>query len=165
MAVGAGFIGTLIILKPGTGVFDPYALLALVCAAGLAIYTILTRKVSLTDSFETSLVYFGVVAFLFSLLFAPFVWQAPTADQWVTLLMLSFCGLVGHFALIKALQLAPAVILQPFNYFVLVWAMLLGYWLFAEVLDATTVVGIAIVVGSGLFIARREYRLSSSDPR
>ena len=162
LAVAAGFIGTLIILKPGSGVFDPYALLALVCACGLAVYSILTRKVSRSDRFETSLLYFGVVSFLFSLLFTPFVWQTPDAAEWKILVVLSFSGLVGHFALIKALQLAPAVILQPFNYFVLVWAMVLGYWLFGELLDSVTLVGIAIVVGSGVFIARREYRLAGA---
>ena len=162
LAVLAGFIGTLIILKPGTGVFNPYALLAVACALGLSIYTILTRRLSSTDSFETSLLYFGVAGFGFSLLFAPFVWEPVSQDQWGILLMLSLSAIIGHFCLIMALQLAPAVLLQPFNYFVLVWAMIIGYLAFGEVLDSTTLVGTAIVVGSGLFIARREYRLSRS---
>lgn len=159
LAVGIGFIGTLIIIRPGSGVFDPSVLIALSAALMFAVYNILTRKVSRTDSFETSLVYFGVVGCVVFVLIAPFVWQTPNAAQTGLLLTLSTTAIIGHLCLMKALELVPAVILQPFNYFVLVWAILFGYFVFGEVLDGYTLIGAAIVVGSGVFIARREYKV------
>lgn len=157
LAIILGFIGTLIIIQPGSGVFSPYAMIALVCAFMFAIYNLLTRKVSHHDSFETSLLYFGVVGFLGSLVAAPFYWQAPNADQTFWLLVISTTGIIGHLLLIKALQWAPAVILQPFNYFILVWAMIISYFVYDEVLDALTLSGAAVVVMSGVYIARREF--------
>ena len=105
LAVVVGFIGTLLILKPGFGLLDPFALLALSAAAMFALYNIMTRKVSKTDSFETSLVYFGVVGFLGSLLVVPYYWQAPVGEQYFWLLLISITGIIGHLLLIKALEL------------------------------------------------------------
>lgn len=159
LAVFAGFLGTLIIIRPGLGVFNPWSLAALCAALMFALYNILTRRVSHRDSFETSLLYFGVVGFLGSLVFAVFTWKRPDGMETLLLLAISVTAVIGHLCLIKALELAPAAILQPFNYFVLVWAIVLGYLLFGEVLDPVSLAGAAIVVASGVFIARREYRL------
>jgi drug/metabolite transporter (DMT)-like permease len=71
--------------------------------------------------------------------------------------VISITGIIGHLLLIKALQLAPAVILQPFNYFVLLWAMIIGYSVYGEVLQAYKIIGAGLVVFSGVYIARREY--------
>lgn len=160
LAVLIGFIGALIILKPGTGVFNPYAIYALLTAAMFAVYSIWTRKVSRKDTFETSMLYFGVAGFIFSLFFVPFYWIALTTNDVFFLFISCSTSILGHCLLIKALELTPVVILQPFNYFILVWAMIMGYVVFGEVLDGLTLVGIAIVVASGVFIARREYNLS-----
>ena len=162
LAVCIGFIGTLIIIRPGTGVFDVYSVLALVTALMFSIYNILTKKLSGSDPFETSLLYFGVAGFLCSLLFVPFVWQPLQPGDANMLLWISATAIIGHFLLIKALELAPAVVLQPFMYFVLVWAIIMGYVVFGELLDAVSLFGAAIVVGSGIFIARREYKLGVS---
>lgn len=157
IAILLGFIGTLIIIQPGSGVFSPYALMALACALMFAIYNLLTRKVSRQDSFETSLLYFGLVGFVGSLVAIPFYWQMPNADQTFWLLIISMTAIIGHLLLIKALQLAPAVILQPFNYFVLIWAIIIGYTVYGELLELQTLVGAAVVVASGIYIAHREY--------
>ena len=159
LAVAVGFLGTLLILKPGFGLVDPFALLALSAAGMFALYNIMTRKVSKTDSFETSLVYFGVVGFLGSLLVVPFYWQTPAGDEYLWLALISITGIIGHLLLIKALELTPAVVLQPFNYFVLVWAIIMGYLLHGEILDSLSFIGVTIVVCSGIFIARREYSI------
>lgn len=159
-AVFVGFIGTVIIINPGSGVFSPYALMGLICAVMFAIYNLLTRKVSKVDSFQTSLLYFGVVGFIGSLLVVPFFWQTPSADEIFWLLVVSVTGIAGHLLLIKALQWTPAVILQPFNYFVLVWAMGISYVIYDEILAPQTFVGAALVVLSGIFIGHREYKLS-----
>ncbi len=159
-AVLIGFIGTLIIIQPGAKVFDPMAILALLCALMFAMYNILTRKVSSQDRFETSLLYFGLVGFVISLVTMPWLWQTPNREETFWLLAISAVAIVGHIGLIKALELAPAVILQPFNYFVLIWAILIGYVIFGEVLGVMTLLGASIVVVSGIYIAYREYRLS-----
>jgi drug/metabolite transporter (DMT)-like permease len=165
LAVGLGFIGTLIIIRPDAGAFSPYALITLLCAFMFAIYNLITRKVSRHDRFETSLLYFGVVGFIASLLVVPFYWQTPNSDQVFWLAVISITGIFGHLLLIKALQLAPAVILQPFNYFILLWAMIIGYSVYGEVLQTYKLVGAAIVVGSGVYIARREFIVARAERR
>jgi len=159
LAIFVGFIGTIIIIDPGTGVFSSFAIMGLGCAFMFAIYNLITRKVSKVDSFETSLLYFGIVGFLASLLVIPFYWQTPNQNEVVWLLIISLTGIMGHLLLIKALQLAPAVILQPFNYFVLLWATGIGYIVYDEILPVQTLAGAALVVASGVFIGYREYTL------
>jgi drug/metabolite transporter (DMT)-like permease len=124
-----------------------------------ALYNLITRKVSKIDSFETSLLYFGVVGFLASLLVVPFYWQTPNQNEFIWLLIISITGIMGHLLLIKALQLASAVILQPFNYFVLVWATGIGFVIYDEILPVQTLAGAALVVASGVFIGYREFKL------
>ena len=161
LALGSiGFIGTLIIIQPGSGVFSPFALMGLACALMFAVYNLITRKVSRQDSFETSLLYFGLVGFAVTLTLIPFFWQDLNTAEVLWLLLISGISIISHLLLIKSLELAPAVILQPFNYFILVWAILVGYSLFDEVLDLPTLAGASLVVGSGIYIARREYRLA-----
>ena len=165
LAVSVGFIGTLIIIQPGSGVFSPFAMTALACALMFAIYNIITRKVSRQDSLETSLLYFGVVGFVVTLLAIPFFWQAMTNTQILWLLGISIISIFSHLLLIKSLELAPAVILQPFNYFILVWAMVIGYSFYGEILESTTLIGASLVIGSGVYIARREYFVARSHRR
>lgn len=165
LAVSVGFIGTLIIIQPGSGVFSPFAMTALACALMFAIYNIITRKVSRQDSLETSLLYFGVVGFLVTLLAVPFFWQPMSNGEIQWLLMISIISIFSHLLLIKSLELAPAVILQPFNYFILVWAMVIGYSFYGEILDTTTLIGAALVIGSGVYIARREYLVARTHRR
>jgi len=165
LAVAAGFAGTLIIIQPGSGVISVYALIALACALMFAFYNIITRKVSRHDSFETSLLYFGLVGLAATSLAVPFIWTTPGIEDCLWLLAISIISIFSHLLLIKSLQLAPAVILQPFNYFILVWAMINGYLFFGEILGTTTLVGAALVVASGIYIARREYRVARAERR
>ena len=165
LAVGFGFIGTLIIIQPGSGSFSLYAMIALLCALMFAIYNILTRKVSRVDHFETSLIFFGVVGFIASVLVAPFYWQTVSSDQIFWLGTISITSIIGHLLLIKSLQLAPAVILQPFNYFVLVWAIIIGFFVYQEVLETSALIGAGLVALSGIYIARREYTVSRESSR
>jgi drug/metabolite transporter (DMT)-like permease len=164
-AVSAGFIGTLIIIDPTSNTMNKFVLAALVCALLFAFYNILTRKLSRTDRFETSLLYFGIVGFLFSLLVVPFYWQPLASADIFWLLAVSTTSIVGHLLLIKSLQLCEAVILQPFNYFVLIWAMIVGYLVYGEVLTQQTLIGAALVVLSGVYIAYREYSVTRQSKR
>ncbi|MFT5549631.1 MAG: drug/metabolite transporter (DMT)-like permease, partial [Candidatus Azotimanducaceae bacterium] len=95
----------------------------------------------------------------------PFYWKTPNQNEVVWLLIISLTGIMGHLLLIKALQLAPAVILQPFNYFVLLWATGIGYIVYDEILPVQTLAGAALVVASGIFIGYREYKLYQRERR
>ncbi len=157
LAVSVGFIGTLIIVQPGADVFNPAALLALLCVVLYSLYNILTRKVSRQDSFETSMVYFGVIGFLASLVAVMGRWQTPDSNTMLLLVGICITSVAAHMLLIKALEVTSAVVLQPFNYFILVWAIFLGYFIFGEVLAIHEVVGAIIVVSSGVYVGVREY--------
>lgn len=163
-AVGIGFVGTLIILRPGTGVFEPTALLAILCALIYAMYNLMTRLVSRHDRFETSLLYFGVVGMVASAIPAALVWKTPSGEAAWLLAGVCLCSMTSHLLLIKALELAEANVLQPFNYLILVWAMLMGWVFYGEVLDAFAIAGAVLVTASGLYIGVREARLSRAAP-
>ncbi len=158
-AVGVGFCGTVMILDPGSGVFRPETLIALSAALMFALYNVVTRKTGRQDRFETSLLYFGVVGLIASALAAPFFWSALDRGEVGWLAVLTLTGIGGHLLLIKALQWAPAAVLQPFNYFLLVWAIGVGFVVYGEILSTRELFGAAIVVSSGLFIAFRERKL------
>jgi len=162
LAVILGFLGTLIILQPGSTLFNPYALLPLFGAFLYALYNLLTRQVSRHDSYSTSLVYFGLVGVVSSGLFALGQWQSINSSTAWLLVILCITSVSGHMMLIKALQLTEAVVLQPFQYLILPWAMLIGYLFFEESLGRTTIFGACIVVGSGIYVAYREYMLAGN---
>ncbi len=163
-AVSVGFVGTVLILDPGAGVFKPEALIALLAALLFALYNLVTRKTGRMDRLETSLLYFGVVGLLASAVTAPFFWEPLETGEIGWLAVLTITGICGHLLLIKSLQWAPAVVLQPFNYFLLVWAIGVGYVVYGEVLSARDFFGVSVVVASGLFIAFRERRVFRRTP-
>lgn len=164
-AVIVGFFGTLLILRPGLAVFDPDALIPLLCAVIFALYNLLTRQVSRKDSFATSLVYFGVTGTVASGILAWTQWQPIPADSMINLGFLCLTSITGHMMLIKALQLTEAVVLQPFHYLVLIWALSIGFFVFGETVDLPTLVGAGIVAASGIYVAWREYLISRQSVR
>ena len=159
-AVLVGFMGVLVILRPGTGAIEPAALVALGAAFMFALYIIMTRKISTVDSSETSLFYLGWTGFAIMAVIGPFYWEWPDLDGWIFLLALSIAAIVGHTLFTMALQAAPAAVLQPFQYSVLVWAALIGFFVFGDFPDHWTIAGAAVVVASGLYTIYRERVLS-----
>ena len=87
---------------------------------------------------------------------AVFFWQTPTPYQWLMLMWLGLIGAIGHYFMIKAFERAPASLLAPFDYVTLVWATLLGYFIFGDLPDGWTIIGGIIIVASGLYLVRRE---------
>jgi len=161
IAVGIGFVGTLIILRPGMDIAQSAALLPVIAALMWGLYNILTRMASRTDPPETSLLFTGVVSLV---LIAPFGiahWTPPSADQWPLLLLLVLVSTTSHLFLIMALARIEAAAFQPFNYMLLVFATLIGWLAFNELPDFWTVIGALIVVGSGLYVILRERYLTS----
>lgn len=156
-AIGTGFVGVLVVTRPGSGGIHPAALLSLASAMCLAFYAITTRMLARTDSTETTMFYSNIVGTLALLPVLPFVWTAPTST-WIMLLMLAMgvFGTIGHYMLIAGHRLAPATVLAPFVYTQLVWVIALGYFVFSDVPNGWTLAGSAIVIASGLYLLYRE---------
>ncbi|MEM7023274.1 MAG: DMT family transporter [Pseudomonadota bacterium] len=159
-AVAVAFFGVLVIFRPGLGVFEPYALLPLAAAAMWALYLVLTRIVGRSDSPLTSLFYAVFLGAIGLTIVVPFVWRMPDLEGWLLLLLVSVLGAVGHYLLIRALQLAPAVILQPLTYMMVVFATITGYLVFGDIPGWPTILGAAIIVASGIYVVAREHRLA-----
>jgi len=155
-AVFAGFIGVLIIIRPGIIEIKPAVFLALLTALMFAGYNVLTRLVAKYDDGETSTVYMALIGAVVLTCIGPFYWIDPPLVDWLWLICLSITAASGHFLLIKALEAAPAATLQPFNYTLLVFATVIGYLFFDNLPDFWTVVGASVVVGSGLYTIYRE---------
>ena len=155
-AVVLGFLGVLIILRPGFGNWQPILFLPLLGAFGFAVYLVLTRMATKFDTIGTSAFYTGLVGLSVLTIFLPLEWKTPTIEEWGWLLLASVRGLCGHISVIKALSMAEASVLQPFFYVVLVWATFLGFIIFDDIPDFITMIGACIIVGSGLYAWYRE---------
>ncbi len=155
-AIAVGFVGVLLVIRPGSAAFTPYALLPLGMAVCNALYQILTRRVAGVEPALTSLLWgtiVGAVLFSFSL---PFYWVTPTNPwHWGLIGILGVLATVGHFTLIKAYDYASASGLAPFFYTQFVWILLVGWLVFGEFPDGWSLAGIGIIVASGLFVAGR----------
>jgi drug/metabolite transporter (DMT)-like permease len=157
VAIFAGLLGALLIVRPGSSVFTWYALLPVAMAVCNALYQILTRKVAGIEHPLTSLVWGAIVGSVLLSLVAPFHWKAPeTAWHWTLLGVIGLLASIGHYLLIRAYDYAGATLLAPYSYTMIVWAVLLGYLLFGNLPDGWSVAGMAVVVFSGLFLAGRQ---------
>jgi drug/metabolite transporter (DMT)-like permease len=156
-AIAVGFLGVLVVTRPGAGSFQPAALLSLTAALCYALYSIATRVLARTDSNETTLFYSNIVGALALLPVVPFVWTTPS-DPLVIALMVATgaMGSFGHYLLIAAHRLAPAAVLSPFIYTEIVLVTATGFLVFGDVPNRSTLTGAAIVVASGLYILHRE---------
>lgn len=155
-AIAVGFVGMLIILRPGIGVFDPVSLVPLAGACCFASYTILTKVISRDDAPETTLFYTGGIGLLLMSVVAPFFWAEASPIDWFWLAVAGIGGTLAHVFIILALHMAPASTLQPFNYTMLVWATVLGFLVFGDLPDMWTVTGAGVIVASGLYAWYRE---------
>jgi len=153
IAVIVGFAGTLVILRPGLGLFDPAALIPLLAALTFAAYNLLSRRISQADSFATNMLYMAVVGAIASTCFGIPAWLPPSPMEWALLGIYAVAGMIAHLFLIKALEYAPAAVLQPFNYTLLVFATLVGLLVFGEFPDIWTIAGAALVLAGGVFAA------------
>ena len=159
-AVMLGFVGTLVVIRPGIGVFGPLTVLPLVAAFAWAYYQLLLRRLR-EDPPETTLLYTAIVGFAVWSTTVPFAWVPPDAYGWALLCAVGILGVTTHGLLILAAREAPAALLQPFNYTLLVWATLWGWVGFGAFPDSSTIAGASIVVSSGLFTIWRERRRAS----
>lgn len=160
MACVLGFAGVLLVIRPGSDVFQWQAIFILGSASCYALYQVITRRVAGTDSPETSVIYSALVGAAIMSLVLPFRWQAtPTSLHDIVLLCsLGVLGGLGHYCVARAMTYAAANVMAPFNYFQMVGAVIVGWIMFQHLPDFWTVAGTAVIIAAGLYIGWRETR-------
>ncbi len=156
MAVLVGFVGVMIILNPGSGVFSLWSLFPFASALMFAVYGLLTRYVARNDSPQTSFFWTGIIGAIAITPFGLLHWQPMSGGDWGFMAALCCTAVLGHWLLIKAYDVAEASAIQPFAYFQLPFVSILGLVLFDENLKSNVVVGAAIVAAAGLFTLWRQ---------
>jgi len=156
LAVIIGFIGSLIVIRPGLIEFNLATLAALGTGFFYGIYFIITRKLHTADSPLLTLLITGVVGAIILSAYMPFSWIEPNPNQWLFMFCIGLCASVGHFFLILSLKYADASKLAPFSYFEIFTNVIIGYYFFSDFPDIWTWVGLLIIINSGIYISIRE---------
>ncbi len=162
-ATAVGFVGVLVMVRPGLDM-DPAMLIALGGTALVAISVILIKTMARNDNPMTLLLYFGIFSTAISAVPAALVWQNPTGEELLFLLITGICGTAAQSCYIRSFAAADASLVAPFEYTKLIFAGLFGFVFFLEVPDRWTIVGAGIIVASTLYIARREAQLGKTAP-
>lgn len=169
-AVLVGFAGVIVMLVPhfelgayatagvatAAAVGSVLALISAVCNAGTVIQT---RRLTQSETTSSIVFYFSLVCAIAGALTLPFAWHSPTGSELVALISLGVLGGIAHIFLTESYRHASASVVAPFDYSAMLWALLLGYWMFGELPSALVYVGAAIVGGAGLFVIWRERQL------
>ena len=155
-AVLAGFVGALIIMRPGGVPLDWGVGFALASASLYALYIVVTRKVAAIDSAATSMTYAALVGLVLSGGVGMFFWQAMGWGDFALVVMVMATTCAGHGLMTIALTMAPASVLQPFNYFSLPWAIVLSIVVFGQWIDPISLLGAGVIVAAGLVVMARE---------
>ncbi len=159
-AVVAGFIGVLVIVRPGSAAFAAGSLVALLAAALTGAVTISIKSLTGSEPADRIVLLTTLLWVPLSLPAALTVWQWPHAGIWPWLVLSGALGTSGHWCWTRALRLADASLLAPFSYLQLLIVAVLAWWIFGEQVDRYTAVGAAIIIGASLYIARREHNLA-----
>lgn len=156
-AVVVGFVGALIIVRPGMNAVHPAVMLVVVAAACYATRQVLGRLLADTDKSITTITYTALTASFIASLTLPFFWIWPaTGAQWLILLGMALCGGVGEVMVIKALEAAEAAAVAPIHYTLIIWGTLYGYLVFDQLPDQWTWAGTAIIVSAGIYTLKRD---------
>jgi drug/metabolite transporter (DMT)-like permease len=164
LATAAGFLGMLVIMRPGSGAFHPAAVFPLGAAVVWAFASVLTRMMSRDERTETTILWSAAVACVLGTIALPFVFVMPTSRD------LAICGIIGlgsaaaHAMVIHAFSQATASSLAPYTYSQLIWAALCGWLFFGSLPDGWTIAGAAIIAASGIYTAHRERVRRVADP-
>ena len=155
-AVIIGFIGSLVVIRPGFLEINLASLAALWTGIMYGFYLIITRKLSTSDNPLLTLLLTGVVGAIIATTFMPFVWVSPTFNQWSIMAAIGLFACIGHLFIILSLKYADASKLAPFSYFEIVTNIIIAYYFFGDFPDSWTFLGLFIIVFSGIYISRRE---------
>ena len=161
-AVAVGFLGALVIVRPGGLPLDWGVAYAMLSASFYALYIALTRKVSSQDSTATSMVYVGVIGLLLTTGVGIFFWEPMDLQSLAMMGMVMVTSTTAHGLMMVALSRAPASVIQPFNYTALPWGIVLSYLFFGHLIDTVSLMGAAVIVAAGLVVMARERRLAKS---
>ena len=174
-AVLIGFVGVVVMLAPHFdigayagaagavgAVGSVYAVMSAVCNAGTVIQT---RRLTQSETTSSIVFYFSLVCAIAGALTLPFAWHSPTGPELTALIALGLLGGLAHILLTESYRYAAASVVAPFDYSAMLWALLLGYWLFGELPDTLVYLGASIVAGAGLFVIWRERQLGLARAR
>jgi len=157
IAVTIGFLGAMIVIRPGLGVIHPAVMLVLLAATLFALRQILSRVLSSSDRTATTVAYTALVGSLVLTVPLPFVWRWPnTSVEAVLLVSIAIMAALAELLVIKALEVAQAVVVAPVHYTLLIWSTMYGYLVFAQLPDLWTWIGALIIVATGVYTLRRE---------
>ncbi len=160
-AVLAGFLGVLIVVRPGASAFQIVSLFPLATAFLYAMLMISARWVDPRESVWTLMLYLVGAGAVLSALVVPFVWTAVRIEDVWLFFAIAFFGTTGITLMTQAFRFAPAPVVAPFDYTALLWATLLGWLIWGEIPDLATYIGAAVIIVSGVFIVLRERQLES----
>ncbi len=158
VAIGFSFFGVILIMRPGLTIFNPYLVIPLLAAFFYSLFQIATRLNAQYDDNETMLFYNGLVGVIITSILSIFFWQPLHSFSFIFFIFLGFFFCMGLFLQIKALSITPASVLAPYNYTIIVWAILFGLIVYKEIPDIFTIIGAIIIVASGVFIFRYSYK-------
>lgn len=158
-ATAVGFLGVLIMVRPGGSAIEPGALLALGMALGIAIATVMVKRLPPDESKVAMLFWFCISSVLLTAVPAALVWRPPSFEEWLLLAAIGTLGVAAQSLIVRAYVIGEASFVAPFDYSKLLLAVLIGLLLFDELPDLWTLAGALVIVGSTLYIARREARL------
>ncbi|EPX77283.1 DMT family transporter [Litoreibacter arenae] len=160
-AIGIGFVGVLVILQPGGGVFSPYALVAVTAALMFALYTLLTRYAARQDTAAASFFWTGTAGAVAMSVIGIWFWEPMAPRDWLWMLALCVSGATGHYLLIKTYEVAEASAVQPFAYLQLVFVSVIGLLVFNEDLRTNVIIGAGLVIAAGIFTIWRARRATA----
>tara|TARA_B110000196_G_scaffold310096_1_gene312504 strand:- start:31 stop:879 length:849 start_codon:yes stop_codon:yes gene_type:complete len=155
-AVVIGFVGSLVVIRPGFVEINLASLAALGTGVMYGFYLIITRKLSTSDNPLLTLLLTGIVGAVIITCVMPFVWVTPSLNQWSMMAAIGVFACIGHLFLILSLKYADASKLAPFSYFEIITNIIIGYYFFSDFPDNWTFFGLFIIVLSGIYISRRE---------
>ena len=158
VAIGISFFGVLLIMRPGLTIFNPYLVIPLLAAFFYSLFQIATRLNAQYDDNETMLFYNGLIGVIITSILSLFFWQPLHSFSFIFFIFLGLFFCMGLFLQIKALSITPASVLAPYNYTIIVWAILFGLVVYKEIPDIFTIIGAIIIVASGVFIFRYSYK-------
>ncbi len=156
LAIAVGFVGVIIVINPGAGVFSIYALIPLAAALMFALYALLNRYAARRDTAATSFFWTGTVGCVVMTAIGIWFWQPMSGPDWIWMAILCVTGATGHYTMIKCYEVAEASAVQPFAYLQMPFAVTIGLLVFGESLRASVVVGAVLIIGAGLFTLWRE---------
>lgn len=156
LAVVVGFIGTLIIIRPGFQAINPGALLGLASGTSLAIYMLMTRRISGSAPAMVTTFHTNLAGAILASIAVVFVWQWPAPQQWGLFVILASIASLGHYLIVRAYDYSEASLLAPLAYSEMIMAVAAGWWFFGDFPDRWTFLGVGILIASAIYISVRE---------